>query len=126
MKSKSTRPGALPGLALAVAFALQPAHSVARDCPWPAWERYKQAIVSADGRVIDGSTEQRISTSEGQSYGLFFALVANDRKSFDRLLAWTRDNLAAGDLNRNLPGLEMGQVPESTVAGAGQQQCQRR
>ncbi|VVO45715.1 Endoglucanase [Pseudomonas fluorescens] len=109
MKSKPAAPGALPGLALAVALALLPAHAaVANNCPWPAWERYKQAMISADGRVIDGSTEQRISTSEGQSYGLFFALVANDPKSFDRLLAWTRNNLAAGDLDRNLPAWKWG------------------
>ena len=46
--------------------------------------------------VIDPSDARKITTSEGQSYGLFFALAANDRKAFDLLLAWTRDNLARG------------------------------
>jgi endoglucanase len=29
--------------------------------------------------VIDPSDARKITTSEGQSYGLFFALAANDR-----------------------------------------------
>ena len=36
------------------------------------------------GRVIDPSTPSGQTTSEGQSYGLFYALVANDRDSFAR------------------------------------------
>ncbi|UVL86470.1 hypothetical protein LOY35_13205 [Pseudomonas sp. B21-028] len=56
----------------------------AAQCGWPAWESYKQALVSPDGRVIDASTEQRISTSEGQGYGLLFALLANDRTTAQR------------------------------------------
>lgn len=61
-------------------------------CTWPAWEQFKQDYMSEGGRVIDPSDARKITTSEGQSYGLFFALVANDRKAFDQLLAWTRDN----------------------------------
>jgi len=52
--------------------------------------------------VID-LTFERKSTSEGQSYGLFFALVANQRAQFDTLLRWTSDNLAAGQLGDRLP-----------------------
>lgn len=80
----------------------------ANQCAWPAWEHYRQQMISADGRVIDGSTAQQITTSEGQSYGLFFALVANDRESFERLLNWTRNNLAGGDLDRRLPAWQWG------------------
>lgn len=85
-----------------------PVLASAAECAWPAWESYKQALVSKDGRVIDHSTSQLITTSEGQSYGLFFALLANDRASFDRLLQWTRNNLAGGDLNRHLPAWQWG------------------
>lgn len=46
---------------------------------------------------------KRPATSEGQAYGLFFALVANDRTRFDGLLHWTEENLAAGDLTGHLP-----------------------
>ncbi|WP_448665324.1 cellulose synthase complex periplasmic endoglucanase BcsZ [Serratia plymuthica] len=72
-------------------------------CEWPAWQQYKQFYISDEGRVIDPSSPNRITTSEGQSYGLFFALVANDRPAFDKLLEWTENNLAAGDLSAHLP-----------------------
>ena len=55
------------------------------------------------GASIDPSDARKITTSEGQSYGLFFALAANDRKAFDLLLAWTRDNACRGDLTQHLP-----------------------
>ncbi|MGH8412478.1 MAG: glycosyl hydrolase family 8, partial [Pseudomonas sp.] len=80
----------------------------ASQCVWPAWENFKQHLISDDGRVIDASSPQQITTSEGQSYGLFFALVANDGKSFDRLLTWTRNNLADGDLGARLPAWQWG------------------
>lgn len=69
---------------------------------WPDWDTFAERFVQADGRVID-ITFDRKSTSEGQSYGMFFALVANDRKRFDAILKWASDNLAAGQLGDRLP-----------------------
>jgi len=69
---------------------------------WPEWNDFAGRFIQADGRVID-ITFDRKSTSEGQSYGLFFALVANQRAQFDTLLKWTSDNLAAGQLGNKLP-----------------------
>jgi endo-1,4-beta-D-glucanase Y len=69
---------------------------------WPEWNDFSDRFVQADGRVID-ITFDRKSTSEGQSYGLFFALVANQRAQFDTLLKWTSDNLASGQLGDKLP-----------------------
>ncbi|MGB5081770.1 MAG: cellulose synthase complex periplasmic endoglucanase BcsZ [Burkholderiales bacterium] len=69
---------------------------------WPEWNDFTERFVQADGRVID-ITFERKSTSEGQSYGLFFALVANQPKQFDTLLKWTSDNLAKGQLGDKLP-----------------------
>lgn len=69
---------------------------------WPAWDDFAGRFMQADGRVID-LTFERKSTSEGQSYALFFALVANDRARFDTLLKWTSDNLAEGQLGERLP-----------------------
>jgi len=69
---------------------------------WPEWNDFVGRFVQADGRVIDVTFERK-STSEGQSYGLFFALVANQRTQFDTLLKWTSDNLAAGQLGDRLP-----------------------
>lgn len=70
---------------------------------WPQWQDFQSRFVSEGGRVIDRGEKGQPTTSEGQSYALLFALVANDRPAFDRLLNWTRDNLAAGDLSARLP-----------------------
>lgn len=75
---------------------------------WPAWDGFVDRFVQADGRVIDVTFERK-STSEGQSYGLFFALVANQRSQFDTMLKWTSDNLAAGQLGDKLPAWLWGQ-----------------
>lgn len=71
---------------------------------WPAWQVLQDSSLSRDGRMIDRSQDDQRSTSEGQSYALFFALVDNDPALFDRLLAWTQDNLAGGDMSVRLPG----------------------
>lgn len=78
---------------------------------WPHWEAYVRHFVSADGRVIDRTDGDR-STSEGQAYGLFFALVAGDRGTFERLLRWTENNLAAGDLAARLPAWKWGRAED--------------
>lgn len=85
-------------------------HAVAATgvCHWPAWEQYQRDYISAEGRVIDPSTPSQITTSEGQSYGLFFALVANDRAMFEKLLQWTENHLASGDLSAHLPAWQWG------------------
>lgn len=69
---------------------------------WPEWDVFAERFLQPDGRVVD-ITFERKSTSEGQSYGLFFALVANQRAQFDTILKWTSDNLAAGQLGDKLP-----------------------
>ena len=58
---------------------------------------------SSDGRVVDKSDDRKVTTSEGQSYAMFFALVTNDQVTFDGLAAWTADNLSGGDLTKTLP-----------------------
>ncbi|OWY40155.1 endo-1,4-D-glucanase [Xenophilus sp. AP218F] len=104
MRSLAIRGAALAALCLSAAAWAAPA-----ACDgWPAWQTFRQRFVSGDGRVIDLGGDGSSTTSEGQSYALFFALVANDRPSFDRLLGWTRDNLAAGDLAGRLPAWHWG------------------
>jgi endoglucanase len=93
-------------LVVAAMFASGPA--LAASCPWPDWEHFKQGTLSADGRVIDASTPEQVTVSEGQAYALFFALVANDRVTFDRVLNWTQNNLAQGDLTKHLPAWQWG------------------
>src|SRR5690606_1129789 len=85
-------------------------------CSWPAWEQFKQDYISDGGRVIDSRDARKSSTSEGQSYALFFALAANDRKAFDLLLNWTSDNLAQGSLSQHLPAWLWGKKDADTWA----------
>jgi endo-1,4-beta-D-glucanase Y len=77
---------------------------------WAPWEGYAASFIDSRGRVIDRQGANR-TTSEAQSYGLFFALVANDRNRFDSLLNWTTNNLAQGDLGTRLPGWLWGKDP---------------
>jgi len=97
----------LRALCCAMVLAL-PGYAGAADCTWPAWDAFRTELISADGRVIDRSSPRALTTSEGQAYGLFFALLANDRESFAGLLAWTQNNLAGGDLTRRLPAWQWG------------------
>ena len=95
----------LASIALAPICIAQPA--------WPLWDSYNRIIVDQQGRVIDHSAQDR-TTSEGQSYAMFFALVANDRARFDKLLHWTEINLAAGDLAQHLPAWSWGKAPDGS------------
>lgn len=81
------------------------ATGVGADCSngWPAWATFRQQFVADDGRVIDPETQRAQTVSEAQAYGLFFALVANDRPTFEKILKWTENNMAGGDLTARLP-----------------------
>ncbi len=70
-------------------------------------------MIDSQGRVIDHSAQDR-TTSEGQSYAMFFALVDNDRIRFDKLLNWTEVNLAGGDLTQRLPAWSWGKSPDGS------------
>lgn len=76
---------------------------------WPEWQAFAEGFVDDQGRVIDWTADGR-TVSEGQAYALFFALVANDRPRFQRILKWTEDNLAQGDLGANLPAWVWGRI----------------
>lgn len=75
---------------------------------WPAWHTFRAKFVSDEGRIVDRSLPQHVTTSEGQAYGLMFSLIANDRASFDLILRWTENNLASGDLTSQLPAWDWG------------------
>ena len=83
------------------------AQAMAADCgpaaAWPRWEAFQAAAIAPEGRVVDHSDPRAITTSEGQGYALFLALVNGDRRLFQRLLRWTERELARGDLTAYLP-----------------------
>jgi len=81
---------------------------------WPLWARYQDHFVQKDGRVVDYDRDN-LTTSEGQSYAMFFALVSNDPSGFDLLYRWTVSNLVNGDLQNNLPAWIWGRRPDGTL-----------
>lgn len=96
----------LAGLALGLGLALNNGATAATACTrvdWPQWSAFIEHFVQGDGRVLDASSPRKISTSEGQSYAMFFALLANDRETFERLWRWSVANLAGGDAAQHLP-----------------------
>lgn len=80
--------------------------------PWEEWHVFQDDLIDPEGRVIDFSDEREITTSEGQSYALFFALIDNDPSLFRRLLRWTERHLAQGDLTAFLPAWLWGRTPD--------------
>ncbi|MDX8405152.1 MAG: cellulose synthase complex periplasmic endoglucanase BcsZ [Mariprofundus sp.] len=74
----------------------------AKPCASNSWNSYAQRFVQEDGRVVEYSQTGR-TTSEGQAYALFFALIHQDRTRFDVVLKWSNNNLAGGQLGKVLP-----------------------
>ena len=96
---------ACEAVAPATAADGRPVGSVA---DWPEWAGFVDRFVESSGRVIDHSTADKATTSEGQSYAMFLALVANDPANFDRLWRWSLANLAPGGLDKQLPAWRWG------------------
>lgn len=93
-------------------MALLPAMAAEQKCAsqtWPLWQTYASHFVQGDGRMLESSLEPNHSTSEGQSYGMLFALIANDPQRFDNLWKWTAANMTGSDLGTRLPGWLWGQ-----------------
>lgn len=57
---------------------------------------YKRDYMSKDGRIMDPDRDYA-TTSEGQSYMLLMSLASNDRKTFDLVYKWTKNNLSRKD-----------------------------
>jgi endo-1,4-beta-D-glucanase Y len=98
-------------LAILLPLVLPPAPASSK---WPLWDSYQDHFIQKDGRVVDYERDN-LTTSEGQSYAMFFALVANDRPAFERIYRWTSQNLADGDLANNLPAWSWGRKPDGTL-----------
>lgn len=60
------------------------------------WQLYAGRFVTAEGRILDDANAG-ISHSEGQGYGLLLAEMADNRADFDRIWAFTRDELLLRD-----------------------------
>jgi len=104
----------LQAMAAAGAAAVLPLDVLAQACgtPWREWRAFVDRHIEPDGRVVDHLNTDLRSTSESQSYGLFFALVDNDPILFDRILAWTRRHLCRGRADLNLPAWLWGRAAD--------------
>jgi endoglucanase len=107
------RPTAARGVVVLVSIILLAGTSFAAPANWPLWSNYWAKFATSDGRIADPE-EQGRTTSEAQAYGMFFALVANDREHFAQLLDWTELNLAEGDLSYHLPAWVWGARPDGS------------
>jgi endo-1,4-beta-D-glucanase Y len=94
-------------LPVVLLFAMTFSDGCRAEHPWPLWDAYAQHFLDSQGRVIDHFAQDR-TTTEGEAYAMFFALVANDRTRFDKLVDWTEANLADGDLSLHLPAWSWG------------------
>ena len=56
------------------------------------WHAYRTRFISADGRVID-TGNNGISHTEGQGWGMLFAVCFDDQETFERILGWTSRTL---------------------------------
>lgn len=79
------------------------------------WQ-YQQFLthqVAASGRVIDAGENYSVSTSEGQAYGMWFALLSQDQPTFNNILLWADQNLAKGALGDRLSAWQWGRDAEN-------------
>jgi endoglucanase len=97
---------------LLISVVYQKSVNAKDEIKWPLWQRFQDNFIDDSGRVIDPYENRNVTTSEGQSYAMFFALVNNQPVLFSRLLAWTESNLAQGDLSTTLPAWQWGENPE--------------
>lgn len=85
-------PAVLLLLLLAVALFLLRSGSPPGHLSRTEWRAFKDRFITKDGRVVD-TGNGNITHSEGQGYGMLFAEAAGDRRTFDLIWDWTRENL---------------------------------
>ncbi|MFW0758673.1 cellulose synthase complex periplasmic endoglucanase BcsZ [Pseudomonas sp. H11T01] len=98
--------GTFASMVLVPAMAAQ---AMCNSQAWPLWQTYASRFLQDDGRMLESSIEPNHSTSEGQSYGMLFAVIGNDRQRFDNIWKWTAANMVGSDLTNRLPGWLWGQ-----------------
>ncbi len=101
------------GVAAVLLFGMAAQSGCRAEQPWPLWESYASHFLDGQGRVIDHGGQDK-TTTEGEAYAMFFALVAGDRSRFDKLVDWTENNLAQGDLTARLPAWSWGKAPDGS------------
>ena len=84
-------------LILILVFSINPTSSKGDNLDLKkSYDYFKTDYMSKDGRIMDPQ-KNNITTSEGQSYMLIRNLVSNDKKTFDLVYDWTKNNLRRKD-----------------------------
>lgn len=65
-------------------------------CLKQSYNLYLEKFMSKDGRIIDPDRD-KITTSEGQSYMMLRSVAMGNKKVFDLVYKWTKDNLQRKD-----------------------------
>lgn len=112
-RAKRTRCGVRAAQAFGFVMLLSLNGCRAQPPVWPLWDAYTARFLDQQGRVIDHNAQDR-TTTEGEAYAMFFALVANDQPRFDRLVDWTENNMAQGDLTLHLPAWSWGKAEDGS------------
>ncbi|WAJ28797.1 glycosyl hydrolase family 8 [Antarcticirhabdus aurantiaca] len=95
MRAAAAAKRLLTTLGLAAFLAAAPAAAAPFVEP-EAWDAWRASFLDASGRVVD-TGNNGISHSEGQSYGLLLAVLAEDRETFERIWSFTRTELLLRD-----------------------------
>ena len=61
-----------------------------------SYDTYLEKFMTKDGRIMDPD-RKNITTSEGQSYMLMRSVAMENKKTFDLVYKWTKDNLQRKD-----------------------------
>ena len=99
LAAASSKPGFRLGRRRVLAALAAPAvllAAVSAESDLAEWYIFRQRYLLPEGRVVD-TGNKGISHTEGQGWGLFFAVNAGDREAFDRMLDWTRRTLKRRD-----------------------------
>lgn len=57
------------------------------------WSTFKARFLKPEGRIVDTGNDG-ISHTEGQGWGLLFALEAGDETAFSAIASWTQSTLS--------------------------------
>ena len=82
----------MPSRRLLIAAALAGLASPARAMPSAEWDAFKARFLHPDGRVVD-TGNGGVSHTEGQGWGLLFAVAFDDPAAFQAIMDWTADTL---------------------------------
>ena len=109
------------GVIACAACALGLSHAYASAADREQWDVFKSRFLSPEGRVID-TGNANVSHTEGQGWGLLFAVGFDDEAAFRTILNWTMQTLRrphdALHAWRYVPGVQ-NQVPDQNNATDG-------